>query len=416
MTCSIFVGCSKESLPIARHIEKNLSAICRVKVWDVRGNVAQGGQYYLDSITRSANEFDFCVFICTPDATVVDRRRRFTAPRDNLTFEMGIFAHAIGKERMFILREAVNGVRLPSDLLGFYYISFTWDHSGGAQHSLNSALKHIADRVHVLGRRDGRLAGKRLFQYKGYYPVTVSRDKTPIFDKRIFFKAVEFLRHKKRDLLAATDLSYLWEANRVHLDIQMTPEEECTYDDFVEFYDIPQFMKTYNADYDKIFTNYIRIVTVIGEMLKGCYFEILLHDLRNPLRSIKVIQNSENISRRRRNGPSTSFVVEYLLHQGKGLIDFETSELVSYLKQFELGKSIKASTIPIFDEQYGLAGIICVNIDIDQVSKVKHASLTASEFFAAYTRHTGHTPKFEKRPLIQLDSSFKATSINNSVN
>ena len=67
---------------------------------------------------------------------------------------------------------------------------------------------------------------------------------------------------------------------------------------------------------------------------------------------------------------------------------------VAYPKCFTKTKIVKATTTPLFDERYGLIGILCFNIDIDRINNLNAKERT--EFFSRYTETIGDTPEFEK--------------------
>lgn len=67
---------------------------------------------------------------------------------------------------------------------------------------------------------------------------------------------------------------------------------------------------------------------------------------------------------------------------------------VSYKKKLQNGKYVKATTTPIYHEKYGLVGIFCVNIDIDDVLNLNEKE--KDEFFQNYINCPGATPHFEK--------------------
>ncbi len=208
-------------------------------------------------------------------------------------------------------------------------------------------------------------------------------------------EAIKFLLGNQHDRLAAMDLVYLREDNRQSLGDVLAPEHEPLYQRLIEKYELAHFQSNYSIESERLFSNTIRIVNDLGDMLSGIYFEIILHDVRNPLRSIIAIKNSEEVSQRRMHGPSTRFVVQYVKHQGRHLIDaMESGSKVAYPKQFTTTRKVKATTTPIFDARYGLVGILCFNIDIAAVNAM--TTKRKKRFFESYSRTFGETPKFEK--------------------
>jgi predicted transcriptional regulator YheO len=189
---------------------------------------------------------------------------------------------------------------------------------------------------------------------------------------------------------------YLREDNLRHIgDIITTKEGKDLYDKLISKYNLRNFLNEFQKEQNKIFDNYIRMVNDIGDTFKDVHMEILLHNIRNPLRSIIALRNTEKISKRQKFDPSTRFVVQFVKNQGKMLMEeMNQGSKVRYLKQFNKTKQVKATTTPIFHERYGLIGILCINIDIDAMKELKKKEITA--FIDNYISNTGHTPDFEK--------------------
>ena len=72
----------------------------------------------------------------------------------------------------------------------------------------------------------------------------------------------------------------------------------------------------------------------------------------------------------------------------------QSGSKVAYPKQFTISKRVKATTIPLHDDRYGLIGLICFNIDIDAVRALTPEGQRL--FFENYVKTFGETPEFEK--------------------
>jgi len=195
-----------------------------------------------------------------------------------------------------------------------------------------------------------RIEGRRLFQYEGYYPVDIEpQSNRPSLNPETYVRALEFfLRKDKFDRLAAMDLVYLRQDNKTHSGDLLPSHADETYNRLIDKYDLTHFESTYAEETRRLFRNIKRIVNDIGDTLRGIGFEIILHDVRNPLRSIIAISNSEEVSQRSLHGPSTRFVVQYVKHQGKHLLEAfnDDGRKVGYPKQFTSTKKVKATTTP----------------------------------------------------------------------
>jgi hypothetical protein len=71
-------------------------------------------------LTQKATESDFGVFVFSPDDLVRLREQEFTAVRDNVLFEFGLFSSKLGRKRVFMLLpdNSSSPLHLPTDLAG----------------------------------------------------------------------------------------------------------------------------------------------------------------------------------------------------------------------------------------------------------------------------------------------------------
>jgi len=387
MKPKVFIGSSTEALPVVRIVENALSETCDVFAWDT--NPVKPSQYLFEGLLEISESVDFAILILSPDDQLNYRKHHYNAPRDNVIFESGIFMSKVGRERVFLLSAGGENLKYPTDIAPIQRVSYQ-----DLQQSLLSAVASVSERINSLGVRPKRLVGRRLFQYKGYYPIELVDGRNPIFSKNIFFKAIKYFS-EYRDDMAATDLVYLWEANRGHVEDRFTEDESQQYSNFITHYNIRHFLHEFESEHKRIFSNYIQLVNDIGDTLKGVFFEILLHDVRNPIRSIIAARNSQDLSGRKVGDPSTRFVVQYVREQGRRLLEsLESGDKVAYRKQFEADKFVKATTIPIWDGKYGLVGMFCINIDIAQIERLDEKGIKS--FIQNYICNTGRTPEFEQ--------------------
>lgn len=243
----------------------------------------------------------------------------------------------------------------------------------------------------------GKIEGKRLFQHEGYYPIDIAPGTNiPSLNPEIYLKAIKYLLEEDNyDRLAAMDLVYLREDNLVEEGDVLSYTDLPLYENLIKRYSLQEFVSNFREENKRVFRNFVRIVNDIGATLKDVYLEILLHDVRNPIRSIIAARNSEHISGRKLYDPSTRFVVQYVKNQGRLLIkEMEAGSKVGYLKQFHHTKQVKATTTPLYHDRYGLIGILCINIDIDAVKGLDAQG--RDKFFENYVKNSGYTPRFEK--------------------
>ena len=336
-----------------------------------------------------------------------------TGRNPNVFYELGI-CHVLEKP---LIQLIAKGEPIPFDLAGMRTISIDHQRRAGIEEGKRAIIRQIlaleqgeavvetpitAARKLPAGRLANqpppanKIEGKRLFEHRGYYPIDIApKTNLPSLNRKIFIKAIEhFLKPQNYDRLAAMDLVYLRQDNFDDGDI-LKDADLPRYDALVEKYDLLEFIATFKEEDREIFSNFRRIVDDLGDTLKDVYLEILLHNVRNPIRSIIACRNSEKISGRKLFDPSTRFVVQYVRDQGRRLIRaMHSGSKVSYLKQFERTKQVKATTTPLFHEKYGLIAILCVNIDIDSVLGLDKKA--RDTFFKNYVKNSGYTPQFER--------------------
>ena len=132
-----------------------------------------------------------------------------------------------------------------------------------------------------------RIEGRHLFEYSGFYPISISpTTNEPSLKPSVFVKAMNHFLNEENDKLAVMDLIYLRETSRKPIGDVLPKKEKETYSNLVQKYDLEDFITNLSEESDTFFKNTIRIVNDIGDTLSGVYFEIILHDVRNPLRSI----------------------------------------------------------------------------------------------------------------------------------
>ena len=91
---SIFIASSSESLDLARAIKDNLDRDADVTVWD-EGTIVIGN-YTLDALLQRTIDFDFGVFVLSPDDLITQRDRQQAMVRYNVLFEFGLFVSELG--------------------------------------------------------------------------------------------------------------------------------------------------------------------------------------------------------------------------------------------------------------------------------------------------------------------------------
>lgn len=119
MTPRVFIGSSVEGKHIAYAIQQNLEhdAFCTVWTQGIFGL----GQTTIDALLGMVTKNDFGVFVLSPEDVIKIRQKTFTAPRDNVVFELALFMGRYGKDRAYMVKprgDEAKDFHIPTDLLG----------------------------------------------------------------------------------------------------------------------------------------------------------------------------------------------------------------------------------------------------------------------------------------------------------
>lgn len=151
---SLFIGSSSEGLNVAEEIRKNLERTKQVTVTVWNSGVFTLGDIVPDKLRQTAAKYDFAVIVFSPDDIVISRGTKETAPRDNVVFELGLFAGTLGRERTFAVVHEGDEPKLPSDFKGVTYATYSMvkDERDRDIPSVRAACDQIMAAVDVLGR------------------------------------------------------------------------------------------------------------------------------------------------------------------------------------------------------------------------------------------------------------------------
>ncbi|WP_155835184.1 PAS domain-containing protein [Herbaspirillum sp. RV1423] len=216
------------------------------------------------------------------------------------------------------------------------------------------------------------LKGKALASYGAYYPVRVKPDGGLYLDVARFMQAVDYFS-RFPDSRAAGELIYIGQGNSIAL--QLNDDQKSRYAALLKK---PNYAGYRIKTQDDPLRSYKSIVDGIGQTLAGTNVEIVLHDTRNPMKSIVAIQNP--ITGRRVGDSTTNF--GYELIKSYAATEEEGPNYISYALTTKDGRKVKSTTIPLYQDK-NLIGFICINIDISQLDGAnKDAEAT---FIKAFT-------------------------------
>lgn len=141
----IFVGSSKEARTNPDRVSPVIEAIegaglAALPWWDA----FPLSDYTLERLLELTHEVDGAIFIATADDKRLMRDKESQTPRDNVVFELGMFASALGRKRSFILKEA--SAQIPSDLAGLTYITIDSDIRSAANKAADELQRTLSQR------------------------------------------------------------------------------------------------------------------------------------------------------------------------------------------------------------------------------------------------------------------------------
>ena len=111
----IFIGSSSEGLSIARKMQASLSEQFVVEIWN-QSTVFGLGTHTLEALENAVKEYEFGIFVFSPDDELVSRGEKKNVARDNVIFELGLFIGKLGRKRAYIIKPIGSAIVLPTDL------------------------------------------------------------------------------------------------------------------------------------------------------------------------------------------------------------------------------------------------------------------------------------------------------------
>lgn len=213
------------------------------------------------------------------------------------------------------------------------------------------------------------LTGKPLAAYDDIYPIVVDGSGLLHLDKDRFVSAVTYLNEQPSQQ-AIADLVYIGQQNNITL--ELSSEQKAAYQKVASKLSSDDIARI-TEQRDNLFRTYRDIVNGVGQTFAGTGIEIVLHDTRNPIKSIVAIQNT--IFGRQLGGPNTNFGIQLI--KDYSAVNLRGSSYISYPLTAKDGRAVKSSTVPLFDERYGLIGFICINIDISKLRSGDRAAVNS---------------------------------------
>lgn len=162
----LFIGSSHANLRVAQVLANNLDQVAEVTVWNE--GVFGMGYGFLETLVKKLEDYDFAAFVLAPDDVTTSKEQTRPAPRDNVLFESGLFMGVLGRDRVFLVYDQTEDIKIPSDLAGVTLATYDGKRIDGkdASAAVREAVVAIGDRI-----KDSRFP-HLLGDWKSEYPMT----------------------------------------------------------------------------------------------------------------------------------------------------------------------------------------------------------------------------------------------------
>jgi hypothetical protein len=174
----VFIASSGARLDVARLIADGLEqgGCAEAVVWDE--GVFNLNYGILEKLLEVRDEYDFAVMVWGADDVTQSKGETTASARDNVIFECGFFMAALGRERVFVVRDRSAEVKIPSDLAGLTLATFDGKRAEGehAEGAVREACRLISKEIsgqwphaHLVGK----WKSKYLMPYEAASPVNL---------------------------------------------------------------------------------------------------------------------------------------------------------------------------------------------------------------------------------------------------
>jgi predicted nucleotide-binding protein len=140
----IFIGSSKEGLDVARKIKAALKYDAHVDTW-ADGLFDRPGQAYIEVLENILVDYEYGIFVFTPDDKIFSRGIISTMPRDNVIFEYGMFLGKHTRKKAFFVVPRGVDIKIMSDVLGITSLDYDPTNT-----NLQSAVSDACDQIRTI--------------------------------------------------------------------------------------------------------------------------------------------------------------------------------------------------------------------------------------------------------------------------
>ena len=137
-----------EGLPVAQAIKDALDSSYSCTLWS-DDEVFSLSATAIEALEHATDCYDTVVVVATADDVVTLRNVAMRQIRDNLIFELGLFAGSLGRENVYLVLDAAawEGTHIPSDLGGVTFATFDSTTISGDPASVTSAVRGAVRRI-----------------------------------------------------------------------------------------------------------------------------------------------------------------------------------------------------------------------------------------------------------------------------
>lgn len=178
----LFIGSSGANLKVAQVLANNLENVAEVTVWNE--GVFGMGFGFLETLVNKLEDYDFAAFILAPDDMTTSKDETKPAPRDNVLFESGLFMGVLGRDRVFLVHDATQDIKIPSDLAGVTLATYDGRRIGENDEAsaVRKAVSAISNRI-----KDSRFP-HLLGDWRSEYPMTFE-DGSPMVSEMLSIRS-----------------------------------------------------------------------------------------------------------------------------------------------------------------------------------------------------------------------------------
>ena len=170
----VFVASSGEKLDLAYAVQQELERDADVTLWPQ--GIMRLSRQPLEALLLMLDRTDCGIFIFATDDISLIRKKTYTAVRDNVLIEFGLFVGRLGRGRAFLLQpELMADARIPTDMLGLIPATYDDRRTDNLRAAVGPACSQIRQELRGLNSLSSLIEGMTLLEGRGGYLKTAPR-------------------------------------------------------------------------------------------------------------------------------------------------------------------------------------------------------------------------------------------------